>query len=180
MKYLIISDIHGSYHYLQDVLANELYDKLLLLGDILPHGPRNDLPLGYEPKKVMTMLNSLKDKIICVRGNCDAAVDDMVLAFPILEMAVIVEEGISYYLTHGHQYHPDNLLAVNNSVVLYGHTHISKIEKIGTNIYINPGSISIPKDGYNSYATLENGKLIIKDYRQNPIKEIDIKKELYE
>ncbi len=180
MKYLIISDIHGSYYYLQQVLENELFDKLILLGDMLPHGPRNDLPSYYEPKKVITILNNLKDKIICVKGNCDAYVDSMVLEFPILDFAVIVDNNISYYLTHGHIYNQDNLLNVNNSVVLYGHTHISKIENINSNIYINPGSISIPKDGHHSYAILENGIIKIKDLNQEILNEIDIKKAIYE
>lgn len=180
MKYLIISDIHGSYKYLEDVLNKESFDKLILLGDILPHGPRNDLPVNYNPKKVMSILNQIKDKIICVRGNCDAYVDQMVLEFPILDLGLVVDEQRCFYLTHGHIFNPNNLLPVNNSVVLYGHTHISKIEKIGNNFYINPGSISIPKDGYHSYAILEKGILVIKDIDQNVIRQIDLSKELYE
>ena len=89
MKYLIITDIHGSSINLKKVLEKESFDKLLLLGDILPHGPRNDLPNGYAPKEVMNILNNLKNKIICVRGNCDAEVDDMVLEFPIMSIACI-------------------------------------------------------------------------------------------
>ena len=97
MKYLIVSDIHGSTLNLKNVLKNESFDKLLLLGDILPHGPRNDLPLSYNPKEVISILNPLKDKIICVRGNCDAEVDDMVLDFPILSLACILYNNKHIY-----------------------------------------------------------------------------------
>lgn len=176
MKYLIISDIHGSPKYLKEVLEKESFDKLLLLGDILPHGPRNDLPAEYNPKEVINILNPLKNKIICIRGNCDAEVDDMVLDFPILSMAVIYDK-INLYLTHGHHFNPNSLLNVNNSVVLYGHTHISCIEYIGSNIYINPGSLSIPKDHHHSYATIDEYVLTIKDISGEILKQIDFKKE---
>lgn len=163
MKYLIITDIHGSSINLKKVLEKESFDKLLLLGDILPHGPRNDLPSGYAPKEVLSILNNLKNKIICVRGNCDAEVDDMVLEFPIMSIACIEYNNKVIYLTHGHKFNSKNLLNVENSIVLYGHTHITNVENIGSNIYVNLGSITLPKDGVACYAVLENDNLVIKN-----------------
>lgn len=162
MKYLIITDIHGSPLNLNKALETENFDKLLLLGDVLPHGPRNDLPEGYNPKEVIKMLNSIKNKIICVRGNCDAEVDDMVLEFPILSIACIEYKNKNIYLTHGHKFNSKNLLNVENSIVLYGHTHITQIEYIDSNIYVNIGSITLPKDDVACYAVLEDNKLEIK------------------
>ena len=130
MKYLVITDIHGSPVNLKKVLEKETFDKLLLLGDVLPHGPRNNLPVGYDPKEVINVLNPLKNKIICVRGNCDAEVDDMVLDFPMLSLACIEYNGKNIYLTHGHKFNSKNLLNIENSIVLYGHTHITNIEYI--------------------------------------------------
>lgn len=163
MKYLIITDIHGSPINLKKVLEKESFDKLLLLGDILPHGPRNDLPIGYNPKEVIDILNPLKNKIICVRGNCDAEVDDMVLEFPILNLACIEYRGKSIYLTHGHKVNSTNSLNVENGIVLYGHTHISKVDYLDSNIYINIGSITIPKDGVACYGTIEKDLIEIKN-----------------
>ncbi len=160
MKYMFASDLHGSYYYtnlLIEKFKQGNYEKLLLLGDILYHGPRNDLPLEYNPKKVIPLLNDMKNKIICVEGNCDAYVDQMVLNFPILKGSCINIDGINYYLTHGHIFNPKNPLNVENSVVLYGHTHVIKSEKVDTNYYINPGSISIPKEiMIHSYGVIEN------------------------
>jgi putative phosphoesterase len=174
MKYLIISDIHGSTLNLKNVLKNESFDKLLLLGDILPHGPRNDLPLSYNPKEVISILNPLKDKIICVRGNCDAEVDDMVLDFPILSLACILYNNKHIYLTHGHKYNSKQPLNVENSVVLYGHTHITNVEYLDSNIYVNIGSISIPKDNIACYATLSNNVLEIKNVNGEVFKQVKL------
>ena len=174
MKYLIITDIHGSPINLKKVLENESFDKILLLGDILPHGPRNDLPEGYFPKEVMKILNPLKNQIICVRGNCDAEVDDMVLEFPILSLACIEYNGKNIYLTHGHKYNTKNLLNVENSIILYGHTHITNVEVINSNIYVNIGSITLPKDGIACYATLSNNIIEIKDINGASLKQINI------
>ena len=172
MKYLIIADIHGSPVNLKKVLETEKFDKLILLGDVLPHGPRNDLPAGYFPKEVMKMLNALKNKIICVRGNCDAEVDDMVLEFPILSLACIDYNGKNIYLTHGHKYNSTSLLNVENSIVLYGHSHKTSIEKVDSNIYVNIGSITLPKDGVACYAVLSNNKIEIKTIDGKTFKEI--------
>ncbi len=174
MKYLIISDIHGSTINLEKVLTSTEFDKLLLLGDILPHGPRNDLPNGYNPKEVIKLLNPLKNKIICVRGNCDAEVDDMVLDFPILHLALISHENKHIYLTHGHKFNAQNPLNIENSIVLYGHTHITKIDYVDSNIYINLGSITLPKDNQACYAILEDNFITIYDLDKNIIQKINV------
>jgi len=174
MKYLIITDIHGSPVNLKKVLENETFDKLLLLGDILPHRPRNDLPVGYNPKEVLSILNPLRNKIICVRGNCDAEVDDMVLEFPIMSIACIEYNGKNIYLTHGHKFNSKSLLNAENSVILYGHTHITSVEEVDSNIYINIGSITLPKDNVACYAILDNNILEIKNIDGVTFKSINL------
>ena len=159
MKYLVLSDIHGSSTNLKKVLERETYDKILLLGDVLPHGPRNDLPEGYKPKEVMAILNALADKIICVRGNCDAYVDDMVLDFPINDLACVDD----IYMTHGHIYNPSHPLKLHHGVVLFGHTHVKEITEVNGVTYINPGSLSIPKDGVASYMVIEDNTFYFKN-----------------
>ena len=173
MKYLIFSDIHGSKYYTQkviDVFYKEKCDKIIILGDVLYHGPRNDLPKDYNPKEVITMLNNLSDKIICVKGNCDAEVDEMVLDFKI-EKEYILNDSLNVYLTHGHHLDFNNLSPLDNiDIVLYGHTHMHKIETINNIAYINPGSISIPKgDLINSFAIMENKTISIYDFSFNLI-----------
>lgn len=169
MKWLIASDIHGSAVYCKKLLAafeKENADKILLLGDLLYHGPRNDLPDGYAPKQVIAMLNPLKEKIFCVRGNCEAEVDQMVLDFPVLADYCILEQcGHTVFATHGHHYNlqaPPSLSA--GDVLLHGHTHVpAKDNSLGF-WYLNPGSVSIPKEGsQRSYMTLENGVFIWKN-----------------
>lgn len=174
MKFLIITDIHGSPVNLKKVLENESFDKLLLLGDVLPHGPRNDLPVGYNPKEVLNILNPLKNTIICVRGNCDAEVDDMVLEFPIMSIACIEYNGKSIYLTHGHKINSKNVINAENSIILYGHTHVTCVEKVDSNIYVNIGSITLPKDGVACYATLDNNVLEIKNIDGATFKKVDL------
>ena len=169
MRYLIASDIHGSLGYVElllDRFNEEKADMLILLGDILYHGPRNDLPAYYNPTGVAVKLNEYKDKIICVRGNCDAEVDQMMLQFPILcDFGVMEIDGRFFYLTHGHKYSIKNPPAVRKgSVVLSGHTHVPMAKESDGIYYINPGSISLPKgDSYPSYIVLENGKFWFKD-----------------
>lgn len=164
MKLLIASDIHGSAFWcgrLCEIMEQEKPDKLVLLGDLLYHGPRNDLPRDYMPKQVIPMLSQYKDKILAVRGNCEAEVDQMVLPFPCLaEYAVLLCDGVSMYLTHGHHNNPDNLPPLEEgSVFLYGHTHV-KMDEVRNGIRcINPGSVSIPKDGSNSCMIWDNGVL---------------------
>lgn len=168
MKWMIASDIHGSAFYCRKMVKafeKENADKLLLLGDVLYHGPRNSLPKDYDPKAVMELLNPMKREILCVRGNCDAEVDQMVLEFPVL-----AEYFIAYFMdrmifaSHGHHFHPGNLPNIKpGDILLFGHTHIPDFgEKEGV-IYVNPGSVSIPKEGSShSYMVMEDS-LIWKD-----------------
>ena len=152
MKFLIASDLHGdrtAAELLLQVFEKEKADRLVLLGDLLYHGPRNDLPAGYDPKGVIALLNAYRDRILAVRGNCDTEVDQMVLEFPILaDYAVIpLENGGLAYLTHGHRYHeqtPPPFTA--KDVLLHGHTHVAGITAcVGGQPCLNPGSLSIPK-----------------------------------
>ena len=169
MKILIASDIHGSAYYcrkLLEALDREGAPRMLLLGDILYHGPRNDLPEEYAPKQVISLLNSLKDRVVSVRGNCEAEVDQMVLDFPVLADYCLMPVGERMmYCTHGHIYNEENLPPMMpGDVLLYGHTHIPRAELCGDKWMLNPGSVSIPKGGsVQSYAVLENGIFIIKD-----------------
>lgn len=168
MKVLIASDIHGSLKYcnlLVEQYKKEKCDKLILLGDVLYHGPRNDLPEEYNPKGVIALLNSMADEILCVRGNCEAEVDNMVLSFDVLaEYAIMYTGSRMVFLTHGHKYNPDNLPKVKKGDILFnGHTHVCKIEGLGDIIYANPGSVSIPKeDTPRGYMILEDEKIIHK------------------
>ena len=162
MKWVIASDLHGSAVYCRrmiEAFEREGADRLLLLGDLLYHGPRNDLPEGYAPKEVMPLLNGMKPKLLCVRGNCDAEVDQMVLDFPILaDYAVLPVGQRLVYATHGHVHNLKNLPPLApGDILLHGHTHIPAWTEFGEeNLYLNPGSLSIPKDGSaHSYMTLE-------------------------
>ena len=163
MKFVIASDIHGSAFWcekLMAVIGEVKPDQILLLGDLLYHGPRNDLPRDYAPKKVIPMLSAYKDKIICVRGNCEAEVDQMVLPFSCMaDCALISADGLTLYLTHGHHHSPDNLPPLaEGAVFLSGHTHV-KLDEVKNGIRcLNPGSVSIPKDGSNSCLIFENGE----------------------
>ena len=170
MKYLIASDIHGSEFYCRKLIEaykNENADRLVLLGDILYHGPRNDLPEGYAPKKVIELLNALKNKILCVRGNCDTEVDQMVLNFPILaDYAILTAGERLVYVTHGHNFNENNLPPLQNGdILLHGHTHVPKYTQHENYVYLNPGSVSIPKENsWHGYMILEDGKFIWKDF----------------
>lgn len=165
MKIMIASDIHGSDIYCSQMISafeRENAEKLLLLGDILYHGPRNALPDSYEPKGVIDRLNSVKDKILCVRGNCDAEVDQMVLEFPIsADYCILYAEGRTIFATHGHLYNEAKLPPIQSfDVLLHGHTHVPNCTKHENYLYINPGSVSIPKGGSShSYMTLDDGLL---------------------
>ena len=163
MKLMIASDIHGSAFYCRELLAafeREEADKLLLLGDILYHGPRNDLPKEYAPKEVIAMLNGIKEKLLCVRGNCDTEVDQMVLEFPILADYCILYMGKRMiYATHGHVYNMTAMPPMQpGDILLHGHTHVPAWTEFGENhLYLNPGSVSIPKEGSaHSYMILED------------------------
>lgn len=162
MKLVIASDIHGSAYWCQkllDVVAEEKPDRVVLLGDLLYHGPRNDLPRDYAPKKVIAMLSGLKEKILAVRGNCEAEVDQMVLPFPCMaEYAFLECDGLGMYLTHGHHANPEALPPLQpGDVFLSGHTHV-KIDRMVDGIRcLNPGSVSIPKDGSHSCLIFADG-----------------------
>lgn len=178
MKLLIISDIHGDAECLSnviDVFEKEKCDKILILGDILYHGPRNDLPNGYAPKKVISMLNPLAEKIIAVRGNCDAEVDGMVLTFPIMsDYARIIIDGLSIFATHGHKFNTGSTeFLEKNEILLHGHTHILSCSEFGNeNLYLNPGSISLPKENNpKTYMIYENRTFSIIDLDGNIILE---------
>ncbi len=164
MKLMIASDIHGAAGYCRELLAafdREGADRLLLLGDILYHGPRNDLPDEYAPKQVLAMLNERRERLFCVRGNCDTEVDQMVLTFPILADYSIFPVGSRLiYATHGHVYNTAHLPPLcPGDILLHGHTHVPAWEPFGeNNLYLNPGSVSIPKNGSaHGYLTLEDG-----------------------
>ena len=163
MKLMIASDIHGSAYYARKLV--QLYkeseaQRLVLLGDILYHGPRNDLSREYNPKEVIEILNDISDEILCVRGNCDTEVDQMVLAFPVLaDYSVIFDGENTMYLTHGHRYGADNFPNVKDGdIILQGHTHVPMDEVRNGVRCINPGSVSIPKEGSNHQCLIyENG-----------------------
>ena len=174
MKLMIASDIHGSAFYCKALLKafeKEQADRLLLLGDVLYHGPRNDLPKEYAPKEVIALLNDRKEKIFCVRGNCDTEVDQMVLEFPILADYCVLPVGSRLiYATHGHNHNLQKLPPLQpGDILLHGHTHIPAWESFGQeNLYLNPGSVSIPKAGSaHSYMTLEENTLLWKDLEGN-------------
>ena len=175
MKLLIASDIHGSAYYckkLIEAFEKEKADRILLLGDILYHGPRNDLPREYAPKTVIALLNPLKNKIFCVRGNCDTEVDQMVLQFPVLADYAVISVGERIiYATHGHIYNEGKLPQLcKGDILLNGHTHIPKYTEHEDYIYMNCGSVSIPKeDSPHSYVISENGAFYWKDLENGEI-----------
>ena len=171
MRIMIASDIHGSAYYCRKLLEafeKEQPDKLLLLGDLLYHGPRNDLPEEYAPKEVIAMLNGIKEKLLCVRGNCDTEVDQMVLEFPILaDYAVLYSGARMIYATHGHVFNTKHLPSLQpGDILLHGHTHVPAWEVFGAdNLYLNPGSVSIPKeDSWNGYMMLNEDAFSWKDF----------------
>lgn len=168
MKWMIASDIHGSALYCSEMLGRyreEGADRLLLLGDLLYHGPRNDLPEGYAPKEVIEQLNRAADELVCVRGNCEAEVDQMVLRFPVMaEYALLPVGKRLIYLTHGHhacETAPPPLK--KGDILLCGHTHVPKCTPHESFIYLNPGSVSIPKeDSCRSYMTFDGERFLWK------------------
>lgn len=176
MKWLIASDIHGSEFYCKKVLDafdKEQADRLLLLGDILYHGPRNNLPTDYAPKKVISLLNERKESILCVRGNCDAEVDQMVLEFPIMADYAVIDLGNRLlYATHGHVYGEQNPPPLKKGdILLCGHTHVPKCVEHKSYIYMNPGSVSLPKeDSHHGYMTMQDGEFLWKDFEGNVVK----------
>ena len=175
MKIMIATDIHGSSYYaekLKEKFYEEKADKLLLLGDLLYHGPRNELPKMYDTKKVYEILNGLKDKILCVRGNCDSEVDQMVLEFPMMADYIYVNfDNVNIFVTHGHLFDEKNPpLLKKGDILLYGHFHVPVCNEYENFVHINPGSLSLPKeDSKNSYMILENGEFLWKDIENGEV-----------
>ncbi len=170
MKLLIASDIHGDITSAESIIKeykDRGCDKILLLGDILYHGPRNDLPGRYAPKEVISLLNQYRENILCVRGNCDTEVDQMVLDFPILaDYAMLAADGLIIYATHGHIYNTSKIPPLSRGdILLHGHTHVIAHEKFGNdNTYLNPGSITLPKQNCpRSYMVYENKTFTVYD-----------------
>lgn len=180
MRYMFASDIHGSAWYCREML--DRYDKsgadrLILLGDLLYHGPRNDLPREYGPKEVISMLNERKNEIYAVRGNCEAEVDQMVLEFPVMaDYAVMVLNGLTFFVTHGHLFHRDHLPPMKaGDILIHGHTHVLKAERMGEGFLVNPGSVSIPKEGNPpTYGILDEQVFYIYDFDGNVVKKLDV------
>ncbi len=174
MKLIIASDIHGSATYasrLFDLIEAEQPDRIALLGDLLYHGPRNDLPQGYDTQRVASLLNTKAEHIIAVRGNCDAEVDQMMLDFPCMADYTTIADGeFTLFCTHGHIFSPptdhtapDTIPALpSHSAFLSGHTHIKTLVEHGDILYVNPGSVSLPKDGSRSFAVYESGTFTLK------------------
>lgn len=178
MKLVIASDLHGSAtaaHLLAERIEEESPDRVVLLGDLLYHGPRNDLPEGYAPREVAAVLNALASQMVAVRGNCDAEVDQMVLDFPCMaDFALIEADGHLLYLTHGHLANkmPDDPPHLEpGSALLTGHTHVKTLDERGGVLFVNPGSTSIPKDGSASYATYEHGVFSLKTLTGDTLRE---------
>lgn len=175
MKWMIASDIHGSAFYcrrLLDAYKQEQAQRLLLLGDILYHGPRNDLPQEYAPKEVASLLNAIRQEVLCVRGNCESEAEQMVLRFPVMaDYCLLPLENRVLFATHGHHYNPETPPPLSpGDILLNGHTHVPACRELpGTAetaslIYMNPGSVSIPKENsWHGYMTLEDGLFMWKD-----------------
>lgn len=184
MKIMFASDIHGDLECARaalDAYRREGAEKLILLGDLLYFGPRNTILPTYDPKGVIALLNSVKDELLCVRGNCDAEVDQMVLDFPIMaEYAYLCIDGFKMLLTHGHKINKENSGMLSaGELLVHGHTHVLCIEDIGEGrLYINPGSTTYPKEGNpRSYMIYEDGVLSIRElFSGDVIKEKDLRK----
>lgn len=180
MKLMFASDIHGSLTYCRKMLQRydeEGAQKLILLGDILYHGPRNPLPDGYDPMGVAACLNERKADLACVRGNCDADVDQMVLQFPILCESMLLDLGGRIgFVTHGHVFNTGNMPPLApGQVLIHGHTHVQAMDPVGENWYINPGSVSLPKEGNaHSYMIWENGVFTIRDLEGRDIRSLSL------
>ena len=184
MRLMFASDIHGDIIGATKTFAafeREKAEKLILLGDLLYFGPRNTLKESYNPQAVIKLLNENKEKILTVRGNCDAEVDQMVLEFPIMaEYAYLCIDGFSIFLTHGHKTNKENANLKQNEILIHGHTHVLCIENFGEgNLYINPGSTTYPKENNPpSYMVYDNGAFEIKHLDSGEvIKKIDLRKE---
>ena len=180
-KWMIASDLHGDVACTEQLLRRYREsgaERLVLLGDLLYHGPRNDLPDGYAPKRVIELLNGVADELLCVRGNCDTEVDQMVLNFPILaDYAFLSLDGLRIFATHGHRFHTGALPPIKRGdILLHGHTHVPAAEPFGEgNLYLNPGSVSLPKAGSpKSYLLGENGRFVFFDLYGDAYREVEV------
>lgn len=175
MKLVIISDIHGSSYYakrIEEIVEKELPDRIVLLGDLYYHGPRNNLSQEYAPMEVANVLNNLKDKLMVVRGNCDAEVDEMISEFKFEDHILEEINGRKVYFTHGHRYNIENIPYDDFEILIYGHIHQGFIEKKEEFLFANPGSISLPKGmSTHSYLVMDEEKLILKDVDGNILDE---------
>ena len=175
MKIIVISDIHGSLFYMnkiKEIIDKSNVDKIVLLGDLYYHGPRNPLTQEYNPQQVANILNSYKDKILCVRGNCDAQVDEMISEFKFNDNVKLDINGKRFFFTHGHKYNIDNL-PDNIDVIVYGHYHTGFIKQKDNVICVNSGSISLPKDNTkNSYLIIDDNNIKLMDLDGNVIDRI--------
>lgn len=176
MKIIFASDIHGSKETCEKLFTifnEEKADRLILLGDYLYHGPRNGIPADYDPQAVVKMLNQYKDKLFCVRGNCDSEVDQMLLEFPMMADYTLLSlpNNKIAFITHGHLFNTATPPSLSKGdLLIHGHTHIPTIEKNENYTYINPGSVSFPKSQYgSSYMIYENGKFTINAFDRQEI-----------
>ncbi len=167
MRFLVASDIHGSKFYTEKLLEKamkEEVDKIILLGDIYYHGPRNPLPEGYAPKEVCNLLNSVKHKLLCIKGNCDAEVDEMISEFKFKKNIRLKIGGRKFFFTHGHKFNIDNIPA-NIDVLVYGHFHTGFIKEKDGVVCVNAGSVSLPKnDTPNSFLIVDKKSITLKDF----------------
>lgn len=178
MKLLVVSDIHGSAYYAEkipEIFEREKADKIIVLGDLYYHGPRNPLTKDYSPMKVAEILNSLKDRLEVIKGNCDAEVDEMISEFKFKEHLLLDVNNLKVYFTHGHKNNMDNLPDEQIDMMVYGHFHTGFIVKKDGIIFANPGSISLPKDNTkNSYLILDKESIVLKDIDGNVIEEFKL------
>jgi len=178
MKIMIASDIHGSKYFASEILkrfAAEKADKLVLLGDIYYHGPRNPLTKDYAPMEVANLLNPIKDKLIVIKGNCDSEVDQMISEFTFIECAMLCLDGKRIMLTHGHKLNKDNMDVGAYDVLVYGHFHVNMMERVNGVLVLNPGSVSLPKENsISGYITIQNGIAIQHAIDGNEITKISI------
>ena len=179
MKYLLVSDIHGSLPALEKVIdfyRQQHCDMMCIMGDILNYGPRNGLPEGLNPKAIAERLNAMADEIVAVRGNCDSEVDQMLLDFPILQdYVLLVDNGRKLLLTHGHIYHKDHLPHGRFDAVVYGHTHLWELQRTEKTVICNTGSVTFPKGGNPpTLGTYEDGRIRMFRLDGNLLKEIDL------
>ncbi len=179
MKVLVISDIHGSSYYarkIEEIVEKENPEKIVLLGDLYYHGPRNELSQEYSPMEVAKILNSLKDKLMVVRGNCDAEVDEMISEFKFEDHILTNINGKNIYFTHGHKYNIENIPYEDFDILIYGHIHQGFIQEKEGYLFANPGSISLPKGGTeHSYLILEENQITLKDVAGRILQEYKLK-----